>query len=159
MRQERIARESQELRHCTFTPEVNRGVPPAKTGPVVVRGLGRHLEMQELARRRKEDQAKREAQTFLTNPQGTTQPFTIPKPFKLTESTSHREQRYARALQQHEQAEMAECTFRPATRQAEQRELIASILNEPYISPEEALAPTGYGADWGPHPPLPGPPR
>lgn len=37
--------------------------------PVVVRGLGRHMELQDLARRQREEQEKREAETFITNPQ------------------------------------------------------------------------------------------
>jgi len=127
----RAAREEAELLECTFTPEVNQGVAPPGA-PVVVRGLGRHMELQDLARRQREEQEKREAETFITNPQGHSQPFTVPKPFKLATGNPERAARAARIREDKEAAEMQECTFTPATNQRANRELIAAILGDPY---------------------------
>lgn len=40
----RALREYEELKECTFTPAINREAPKP-TGPVVVPGLGRHMEL------------------------------------------------------------------------------------------------------------------
>ena len=53
--EERRAQEYQELEGCTFQPQINErpaaGCGEQSAGPVVVRGLGRYLELKELARR------------------------------------------------------------------------------------------------------------
>ncbi len=40
----RALREYEELKECTFTPAINRDAPKP-SGPVVVPGLGRHMEL------------------------------------------------------------------------------------------------------------------
>jgi len=135
----RLARESEELLQCTFTPQVNSWVPErqGKDVPVVVRGLQRHMELQEQARRQKDEQAKIEAEKFHQVPQGASAPFTIPKPFNLATSNPDRSARAARIREENEALELAECTFEPQTKYREQRELIASILGDPFSTLEE----------------------
>ena len=54
--------------------------------PVVVHGLGRHLELQMLAKRLKEEEADRASRAFIANPRGASTQFTVPQPFNLTEA-------------------------------------------------------------------------
>ncbi|EKX50116.1 hypothetical protein GUITHDRAFT_151224 [Guillardia theta CCMP2712] len=49
--QERRRKEYEELKECTFTPQILRQTPRPSSAPVLVRGLGRHLELRELAQR------------------------------------------------------------------------------------------------------------
>jgi hypothetical protein len=56
----------------------------------------------------------------------------VPKPFKLATGNPDRATRAARIREEKEVAEMQECTFRPSTNQAANRELIAAILGDPY---------------------------
>ncbi|KAJ1441746.1 hypothetical protein B484DRAFT_442617, partial [Ochromonadaceae sp. CCMP2298] len=68
-RSELIAREIEELRECSFRPDLNTSRSSlAKvqrdSGPVVVRGLGRHLELMHLTARQKEQQRQREVEVF-----------------------------------------------------------------------------------------------
>lgn len=51
-----------------------------------MRGLGRHLELKELARRQKEEQAEREKKAWCVASQDPARKvvYTIPKPFKMT---------------------------------------------------------------------------
>ena len=58
--------EVKELEECTFSPAiVRKSSSQGKGGPVVIRGLGRHLELRELAKRKEEEQ--REVCTFSIN--------------------------------------------------------------------------------------------
>lgn len=49
-------RDSQELAACTFAPKTSEYTAPPPSGPVIVRGLGRHMELRELAARKEDDQ-------------------------------------------------------------------------------------------------------
>ena len=50
--QVRRDKEYDTLKECTFEPELHaREEVPQPTGPVVVRGLGRYLELKEMAKR------------------------------------------------------------------------------------------------------------
>lgn len=40
-----------ELNECTFKPKTNPGIADNNEGVVVVKGLGRHLELQELKKK------------------------------------------------------------------------------------------------------------
>ena len=59
-----------EMSGCTFHPATNRGVVVEAAGPVVVRGLGRYLELKELAKRQEEERAAREEKAFATKVRG-----------------------------------------------------------------------------------------
>ena len=78
-------KEYEELKECTFTPAIKRAVPKQASGPIVVRGLGRHLELKELAQRQSEEKAERERKVFLTQVSSTSsKPYTVPAPFHLS---------------------------------------------------------------------------
>lgn len=46
MAAQRAAKQQEELQQCTFSPAINPDTPRRDDTPVVVRGLGRHLELQ-----------------------------------------------------------------------------------------------------------------
>ncbi|DBA71623.1 TPA: hypothetical protein ACH3X2_001084 [Trebouxia sp. C0005] len=125
----KAAHEYSELLDCTFTPAITRRVPQP-TGPVVVRGLERYMELQESAKAKEAAKRSREAEVFILNPQGAPTTHTVPKPFKLHESTHQAKLQAQRAqLKQSLVAEaMKECTFKPKTIEGQNRELIAKIL-------------------------------
>ncbi|GFH21110.1 uncharacterized protein HaLaN_18350, partial [Haematococcus lacustris] len=59
----RALKEQEELRECTFTPEVNRQSPQdaqQAAAATSVPGMARYLELQSLAKRKKEEEAKRQ---------------------------------------------------------------------------------------------------
>ena len=62
--QERMDREYEELKYCTFKPNINDGFPNSHNNVVVVRGLARHMELVELAQKKTQDQIEREIQVF-----------------------------------------------------------------------------------------------
>ncbi|KAF6263417.1 hypothetical protein COO60DRAFT_1635239 [Scenedesmus sp. NREL 46B-D3] len=106
----------QELKACTFTPEITRGVPQ-QTGPVLVRGLGRFMELKEMAKRQAEQRAAVEAKVFMTQlPAGTPRAaFTVPEPFQLGSGArqASAQLRRSRAEASASQAALQECTFKP----------------------------------------------
>ena len=62
----RVQREMQEFKECTFKPAVHP-IPPKEKEPVVIKGLGRHLELQDLAKQMKKDQEEWERKVFFTH--------------------------------------------------------------------------------------------
>jgi hypothetical protein len=68
--QELILKEIQELKECTFQPKINPPPPGAGSGnsqgqrAVVIKGLGRHLELRNLLKRQKEMERKRSEEAF-----------------------------------------------------------------------------------------------
>lgn len=62
-RAELIAQEMKELEECTFHPKVH-AKPPPSSEPVVVRGIGRHLELQNMSLKQKEDLLRRQKEAF-----------------------------------------------------------------------------------------------
>ncbi|KAJ9513045.1 hypothetical protein QJQ45_029465, partial [Haematococcus lacustris] len=95
----RALKEQEELRECTFTPEVNRQSPQdaqQAAAAASVPGMARYLELQSLAKRKKEEEAKRQQEVVLSsaasvpgrqvwwqNPKGPTAQFTVPQPFSI----------------------------------------------------------------------------
>ncbi|GIQ90028.1 hypothetical protein KIPB_012671, partial [Kipferlia bialata] len=80
-------REYNEIQKCTFTPRVRHVSRTAEADTVVVRGLGRHLELMEMARKKEREQDEREQS--LTRPKQRSRgdvstPYTVPEPFKLS---------------------------------------------------------------------------
>jgi hypothetical protein len=66
---ELMCREVDELKNCTFRPDVETSLASLArlkqdTAPVVVRGLGRYLELKHLTARQKEEAALREQEVF-----------------------------------------------------------------------------------------------
>ena len=49
----RTYKEYDELKECTFQPQIKENIP--ETGIVIVRGLGRHMELQEMKEKKRRD--------------------------------------------------------------------------------------------------------
>ena len=92
-------------------------VPPTDDEPVVVRGIGRHLELRHLKNKLREEKLLRERQVFrVEHVERFRRPedgSTIVRPFLLSSPTG----RSSRAVQQMQAAEEAELTFSPAINQ------------------------------------------
>lgn len=68
-RSELITREIDELKYCTFRPAIESSLASLErqrqdTSPVVIRGLGRYLELKHLTAKQKEDALQREKEVF-----------------------------------------------------------------------------------------------
>jgi hypothetical protein len=80
--------EYNEMQACTFQPNTARVRPKTPTnqprGPVIIRGLGKHLERRDRAKKLEEEKKEREEKVFRprVKGQGTNLPYTIPVPFK-----------------------------------------------------------------------------
>lgn len=61
-----MQKEMQEFKECTFKPAVHP-VPPKEKEPVVIKGLGRHLELQDLAKQMKKDHEDWERKVFFSH--------------------------------------------------------------------------------------------
>ncbi|KAJ4453710.1 hypothetical protein PAPYR_11747 [Paratrimastix pyriformis] len=152
-----------QLQNCTFAPEITHRTPKQPTGPILVRGLGRHLELQDAARRRQAEQREREAKIFLENPGGGAPGLdlavpaggpapspqggqlrprsparTVPKPFRLS-TNPKASQTKAKIQEELEQQRMAECTFHPRTNDASlsHHQLIDRLLSDDQQQPQE----------------------
>lgn len=112
-RSELVAREIEELKECTFAPDVVPYQPLNQDVPVIVRGLGRYLELKHLHVKQKEELTKRETEVFQVR---NVEQFrrkddgsTIVKPFIFSSS----QPRKSRALKELEEEHEAELTFTP----------------------------------------------
>ena len=65
-----------------------------------MRGLGRYMELKQLARRQAEAQKEREQKAFLVEPPARLQPYTVPEPFRLHAHAKHADERAERARQE-----------------------------------------------------------
>jgi|MDSY01.1.fsa_nt_gb hypothetical protein len=140
-RQQVIAeREIQELQECTFAPKLHttggggssssnrRPTVRQPTGPVVVRGLGRYLEVREMARRKEAEKAELEAKAFKANPKSSGKGgsgITQPKPFKLSKARDPNLKE--RLAEEAKQRELAQCTFKPTTNESDSRAVIEQV--------------------------------
>ena len=88
-------------------------IPPTDDEPIVVRGIGRHLELRDLKNKLKEEKLQRERQVFrVEHVERFRRPedgSTIVRPFLLSSPTG----RISRAAQQLQAAEESELTFTP----------------------------------------------
>ena len=127
IREMRSSREFEELRDCSFAPTINRRIIQAK-GPVVVRGLVRHLEVRQSANRKAQEKKMREDKAFYRNVSTAPVCYTVPEPFALTET--NKGERLERARREAEKAEMRECTFRPNTNAGRSKALLDKLLGD-----------------------------
>ena len=82
--QKRKQTQNEKLRECTFEPKfMTKDKKVNMDKPVAIRGLGRHLELRDLARRKEEEKKNREEEVFGRTSSGPMPSFTIPKPFNL----------------------------------------------------------------------------
>ncbi|KAI7837508.1 hypothetical protein COHA_008644 [Chlorella ohadii] len=127
----RADEEERRLKECSFAPDINRSRVEAK-GPVVVRGLDRHLELRQLAERQRVEAEARAARVFHANPRAK-QGATVPQPFQLRGHAlleAKAAQKQAAALQNALSERMQACTFRPQTNHARRQEQLAQLLGE-----------------------------
>ena len=112
--------EAERLKECTFQPQVSpgeRGHSVADEKPLVVRGLGRYMELKQLAKRQAEAQKQREQKAFILEPPARLQPYTVPEEFRFSQ-TSRREEKAEQVLHEANASRYAECTFKPRINEA-----------------------------------------
>jgi hypothetical protein len=119
-----------EMQACTFAPHriSPHRAPPA--GPILVRGLGRHLELRDAARAAAADRAAREAAAFSVKPgaqRRTAAGLTVPAPFVLS---SGAQGKWAARREQQAAQRAVECPFVPRTGAAERAAAVAQLLQE-----------------------------
>lgn len=119
-------REFQELKGCAFKPVlIEKPVQPS--GPVVVNGMGRYLELKEIAKRQEAELKEREEKVFFRNVKHDPDHlYTVPKPFQL--HPSNKEQRLAQLKQELQERERIQCTFQPQTLEAKNRALLLPLF-------------------------------
>jgi len=115
------AKDERDLEACTFRPDVPDRRDLRSSAPVVVRGLGRFLELRDLARRKAEEGADPSEKKQSTVPGG----VTIPQPFRL--STASRRLR---------RNQSAEPTFHPRTNESERRKQVLQLLEDRRVGQE-----------------------
>ncbi|KAE8305984.1 hypothetical protein GL50803_0017011 [Giardia duodenalis] len=132
--------EYDEVQTCSFRPEIKSTVPrTVYNGPTVtqdvdeafgssIKGLGRFMEKQELARKKVEEQKLRESKVFGLNPSGKTgKPYTIPQPFNLSYEMSARKSAFER--DKIASVALKDYTFQPQTSEKRVKDLVAHILS------------------------------
>jgi hypothetical protein len=95
----RASKEFDELNDCTFAPRVNTSPKQRRarrgSAPVVVRGLARHLELRELAKRQRDERDQREHSAFNVSQEVLSAKcnghVTVPEPFQLGTSVRGKE--------------------------------------------------------------------
>lgn len=130
--------EYEALKECPFIPETHAGKPVAEPeGPVVVRGLGRHLELRDLALQLAEERARREEEAFKVKGPAAAKPAgapTVPAPFRLAGERRARDprkvDRRSKSEREAREAVMGECTFQPRTAEGVQRRVVDALLSE-----------------------------
>ena len=148
-------REMKELEGCTFSPQKattdrngssgNRGAAAnngsykqssqskgrSSGNPVVVRGLGRYLEVRDLAKKQREEKAAAEAKAARGWVSGKGRPHTgttQPKPFQLS---GPRDPAAKEKLAREAEAKFSEsCTFRPRTNESVGRAVAGALLDD-----------------------------
>ena len=128
-----VAREMEELKECTFQPRI----PEPKTSigldaaqdPVVVRGIGRHIELRQMSNKLKQEKMEREREVFHVQHVDKYRDLygsTIPAPFTLSGQSN----RPSRAVLELHAREDAELTFAPATTEMSRKDLVKHLLEE-----------------------------
>ncbi|POM73968.1 Hypothetical protein PHPALM_9136 [Phytophthora palmivora] len=141
----RNVQELKELEECTFQPNLEKSrrkgksegkgspSPPrnsdAEDKPVIVRGLGRFLELRDLARKQQAEQKQREQKVFAPNTTYEPRSYTVPKPFKLSETSKESIRRRLKVRDEMRAKERQECTFRPQTVSSQNRRVLQNLLN------------------------------
>lgn len=149
-RQERLERqrrevEAEKLRDCTFQPQISSANPSAHEKadekPLVIRGLGRYMELKQMAKRQQDAQKQREQKAFLIEPPARLHPYTVPEPFHLN-TNKDVDERTERARAELERERMQECTFAPQTNEASVELLLSRAAERGALGYQEG----GYAA-------------
>ena len=83
LEQMRREREHNALKECTFQPAILAAAPKS-TAPVIVRGLGRYLELKEMAKSQEEERIERERDAFRVKNIHRVGGCTVPRPFSFS---------------------------------------------------------------------------
>ncbi|CAG9333463.1 unnamed protein product [Blepharisma stoltei] len=127
----RSIKDSEELKDCTFKPQINTPKPQTAK-PIVVSGLDRFLELKELKKRYDEEKKEREEKVFgLKNKNNWDHYYTVPQPFNLT--TANKEENLKKLKQERLEEEMRECTFKPNTMESKNLQAISRILGDSFL--------------------------
>lgn len=124
----REEREVAKMQACTFAPWTNETILRAH-GPIVVRGLGRHLELKDAAQQQELDRRAREAQAFGVRKgavRRTALGETVLKPFSL--SMGNEKGWWKERRRRHEAERAAQCTFKPWTVEGERNRVLVELL-------------------------------
>lgn len=116
------------MQPCTFVPQTNASILRAQ-GLVLVRGLGRHLELKDVAQQQEQERRVREAQAFGVRPgavRRTVLGETVLKPFSLSEGSSGW---WEARRRKHEAESAAHCTFKPWTVEGERSRALSRLLD------------------------------
>lgn len=116
------------MQRCTFVPQTNPAILRAQ-GPVLVRGLSRHLELKDIAVQRERERQERETQAFGVRPGAVRRSVlgeTIVEPFSLSSNDSKGWWRERRA--RHEAERDTQNTFKPWTVEAERGRALSRLL-------------------------------
>ncbi|GIL80181.1 hypothetical protein Vretimale_12978 [Volvox reticuliferus] len=119
----RALKEYEELKECTFTPAINRTVPKPN-GPIAVPGLGRHMELRELARKKREAEDARKAEVWNLRPKspGPRAGITVPRPFSFEARVLPWQVSRAQLVQEHQDKELQQRKALAALKQQRQQQ-------------------------------------
>ncbi|GFR49740.1 hypothetical protein Agub_g11897 [Astrephomene gubernaculifera] len=122
----RAMREHEELKECTFTPAINRTVPK-HSGDVTVQGMDRHLELKELARRKREADEARKAEVWHLRPKspGPRVGVTVPQPFSFEKRVLPWQVNRGQAAQQQQQQDQQQRALAALKQQRQQQRKVA----------------------------------
>lgn len=122
--------ESEKMKDCTFRPVVKKTLPNEQDGPIIIRGLDRFLELKDLYRKQQEELKERKEKLFRLNPTGT---FTVtsPQPFNITKC--NKDEKVAKLKSEHDERILSECTFKPNTKEYQNKQILSKLLNRSSI--------------------------
>jgi hypothetical protein len=96
----------------------------------MIKGFAKHLEQMEKARKAKRDKEEREKEVFLTGENWSRDNLiTIPKPFNLSYQVGATKKKEEN-VQRNREYELKECTFKPATNESKNKEIIKMLLKD-----------------------------
>lgn len=95
-----------------------------------MKGMAKYLEQMDKARKAKREKEEREKEVFITGENWSRDHIiTIPKPFNLSYQQSSNEKK-EQLKKKNIKEEMKECTFKPATNESKNKEIIKMILKD-----------------------------
>jgi hypothetical protein len=115
-----------------FKPEINGKTPKFdNVEPIMIKGFAKHLEQMEKARKAKRDKEEREKEVFITGENWSRDNLiTIPKPFNLSYQAGVVTKKKEENVKRNKELEFKECTFKPATNESKNKEIIKMLLRD-----------------------------
>jgi hypothetical protein len=97
----------------------------------MVKGFAKHLEQMEKARKAKRDKEEREKEVFISGDNWSRDNLiTIPKPFNLSYQAHVVQKKKDDIAKRNKEIEFKECTFKPATNESKNKEIIKMLLKD-----------------------------